>query len=150
MTRVLFFPTVALSILAFVACGSDTGGEGGSGSGAGGSGAGQGYVKCGDLTCNPGQHCFNIICESGCQSNDNCAANQTCEDIDDFSHVGTCKNGSTPPTKDCDAFCAKAAACGQTITPAQCQQACAAFSAECVTCVNDSNCGVGCDAVCGL
>ncbi len=56
----------------------------------------RGYVTCGSVTCNPGQHCDNLFCQAGCQSNDNCAADQTCTDISQVSHVGTCQNVSSP------------------------------------------------------
>lgn len=56
----------------------------------------RGYVTCGSLTCSPGQHCDSLFCQAGCMSNDNCAADQTCTDISDITHVGTCQNVSTP------------------------------------------------------
>lgn len=109
----------------------------------------QGFTTCGELTCQPGQHCLNLICQAGCQSNVNCADDQTCEDIDDNSHVGTCRSGEkAPPEKDCATFCAKAEACNAPNLD-QCPQICEAASSECVACMNDSNCGAGCESVCG-
>jgi hypothetical protein len=144
-------------VLGLVACGSDSdddgGGSGGSGSGgsgsggSSGSGGGDGSTTCGVQNCAAGQHCQTLVCVNGCLTDDNCASNQTCADIDDMTHIGTCRNQAA--AKDCDAFCEKSEACGDPDT-AQCQQQCEGFSAECVSCVNDSNCGQGCEAACML
>lgn len=126
------------------ACGSDD-----SGDDDGGNEAQAGFTECGDLTCQPGQHCSNLLCLDGCLSNVNCAADQTCTDIDSASKLGTCQNDEGPgPGKDCDTFCEKSGACNGP-TGEQCQQVCDAASSECVACVNDSNCGQGCESVCG-
>jgi hypothetical protein len=108
--------------------------------------------SCGLQNCETGQHCYNMVCLDGCLSDNNCGSNQTCQDIDTDSHVGTCRTKPTTTNKDCTSFCAKAQACfleGNDINPGNCMQACTAASKACVSCVNDSNCGQGCDDACG-
>jgi hypothetical protein len=144
-------------VFGLAACGSDadddggsggTSGSGGSGSGAsGGTGGGDGTTTCGVQNCTVGQHCQNLVCVNGCLTDDHCGSNQTCAEIDDVTHIGTCRNMTA--AKDCEAFCEKSEACGDP-NVAQCQQQCDGFSADCVACVNDSNCGEGCDAICML
>jgi hypothetical protein len=166
-----FNPKVWLScpVLALaVACGSDagdcggtggascggqsSGGSGGTGGIAGTSGApatgGAGARTCGESTCEAGQHCFNGICVNGCLTDDDCNTNQSCQDIDTVTSIGACKDKPVVPTKDCQAFCSKALAC-QDPDAALCTQRCAGESAECVACVVSSNCGIGCDSLCG-
>jgi hypothetical protein len=77
----------------------------------------------------------------------NCGAKQTCANIDDVTHVGSCKN--LTPAKDCDTFCMKAQACAAPDAD-RCQEECTGLSVDCVTCVNKSTCGQGCDDVCML
>lgn len=148
---------VLTGIMVLAACGddgddgNDEGGDGDSSGGGGGKGEG-GTTTCGLQTCESGQYCSNMICLDGCLSDKNCASNQTCEDMNEDTHVGTCRNKPQQATKDCDAFCDKAEACfleGNDVNAANCMQACKAASAACVSCVNDSNCGQGCDDVCG-
>jgi hypothetical protein len=146
---------VLLLALCLTGCGDDgsdpgdSGGGSGSGGASGSGAAGAGDTPCGVSRCEAGQHCNNGLCVDGCLSDSNCASNQRCEDIDDLSHIGTCRNVATAPAKDCQTFCAKAAACMDP-EAALCEQKCAGLSSECVACVNDSNCGAGCDAVCAL
>ena len=130
-------------------CGSDAGsGPPGAGSHDDGS-TKAGFTKCGAVECQPGQFCYNILCQTGCQSNVNCAADQTCSDIDGTTHVGTCQNTAPPPpTKDCAAFCEKSKVCNVPNIEI-CPQLCEAASSECVACVIDSNCGQGCESLCG-
>jgi len=133
------------------ACGSDDAADGGDDDDGGKGGLDTGFTECGEFTCQPGQHCDNFVCLDGCLSNVNCAADQSCAEIDSASKLGTCQNepGSSSgpgPDKDCAAFCDKATACG---APEQCQQICDAASSECVSCVIDSNCGQGCESLCG-
>lgn len=148
--------------LSFAACSSNSdsdddsagsGAQGGSGatggSGTGGSGATGSDATCGVSHCETGQHCNNGVCVDGCLSDANCATNQSCADIDADTHIGTCRNDAMTPPKDCQAFCDKAVACGDP-EAAMCDQKCAGLSSECVACVNDSNCGAGCDGVCAL
>jgi hypothetical protein len=144
------------------ACGSDGGGEtgaGGSGNNSGGtsnagtsnnsSGGGDGTTSCGVTTCQAGQYCNNGVCVNGCLTDANCGPNQSCQDIDDVTSQGTCRNTTNTPAKDCNAFCAKAVACNAPEAD-QCMQVCEAISAECAACVIDSNCGTGCDAECAF
>jgi hypothetical protein len=129
---------------------SGAGGAGGAGGMAGASGAGGGgQTLCGIQTCEAGQHCNNGVCVNGCLTAANCLQGQTCEDIDSLSQIGTCRAAAVAPMKDCQAFCDKALACMDPDV-ALCEQQCTGLSAECVSCVIDSNCGVGCDAVCEL
>lgn len=157
-----FFGMIA--IVAAVGCGGEggtSGTSGGSGSGNGsgngsGSGSGsassggssghKGETQCGGVTCQPGQYCDNIACLNGCLSGNNCGENQSCKDIDPMTHVGTCQDD--PAAKDCDTYCQKSMACGGPIG-ILCQMECDASSTACVSCVNDSNCGQGCEGVCG-
>jgi hypothetical protein len=99
--------------------------------------------------CEAGQHCNNGLCVNGCLTAANCLASQTCEDVDSFTNIGTCRDAPVAPTKDCEAFCAKAMACFDPEVVI-CDQKCAALSAACVGCVNDSNCGAGCDELCEM
>jgi hypothetical protein len=90
LRRLIVLAAAPVALLAglWAACGGD-----------GGSGPGdpkRGYVACGSVTCNPGQHCDNLLCIAGCQSNDNCASDQTCTSIDTTTHIGTCQNQSAP------------------------------------------------------
>lgn len=131
----------------------DGSGDGdGDGSGDGDGDGDRGSTTCGISTCESGQHCNNGLCVNGCLTAENCSSDQTCEDIDDFSKIGTCKSAPTQPDpveKDCTAFCAKMEACREPEAE-YCQDACTALSSACVTCYNDSNCGDGCEAVCDL
>lgn len=91
--------------LAVPACGGDSGDSR------------QGFTQCGTFTCQPGQSCQNFACIPGCQSNVNCASDQTCEDIDSGSHIGTCQNKSNPMTMPmtdsvCKTTCDKLVSCG--------------------------------------
>jgi hypothetical protein len=116
--------------------GSAAGGTGGSSSGATGGTTGDGPGLCGASQCPAGQYCVaNTTCTPGCTSDGDCAPNQDCEDIDDVTHVGTCKDVAV---KDCDAFMTKCNACsgGDLCT----QQSCDALSTECVNCVAKANC----------
>lgn len=139
----------ALLVFGVSGCGSD-GSSGGGGAG-GSSGAQGGHPStdstCGASHCDVGQHCFNGVCIDGCLTDANCAATQRCEDVNADTKIGTCKAAPVAPAKDCDAFCRKAQAC-QDPEAALCMQKCEGYSAECVACVNDSNCGDGCDGVC--
>jgi hypothetical protein len=77
----------------------------------------RGKTSCGIATCNAGQYCLNLACIPGCQSNENCASDQTCEDIGAGTHVGTCQNKSNPPTMmttdpTCKTTCDKLVQCG--------------------------------------
>ena len=131
--------------------GSSSTGSGGSAPTAGSTGSGggsTGVTTCGSFNCEAGQHCNNAVCVNGCLTDANCGPNQSCQDIDTISAIGTCKNNPTAPTKDCDALCQKAAACGDT--SGDCMQLCTAASAACVACLNDSNCGEGCEETCDL
>jgi hypothetical protein len=147
--------------LATVACGGDGGdGDGDDGAGgtssSGGSGSGNtgntgnvGNTTCGASNCEAGQHCNNGVCVNGCLTDANCGSNQSCQDIDDVTSTGTCRNNPTAPMKDCDALCQKAQACNDP-NAADCYQLCDAASAECVACLIDSNCGEGCDDACAF
>ncbi|HPH28256.1 MAG TPA: hypothetical protein PLA87_15520 [Pseudomonadota bacterium] len=77
----------------------------------------RGKTSCGITTCNAGQYCLNLACIPGCQSNENCALDQTCEDIGAGTHVGTCQNKNNPPTMmttdpTCKTTCDKLVQCG--------------------------------------
>lgn len=153
------FAIAFLGVLSLAAsgCGSDSGDGSGGGSGGGtgnnsggtnsSGGGGNGTSQCGDQTCQAGQYCFNGICVNGCLTSANCLPTQTCEDIDEFSGEGTCKDKPATPTKDCDAFCEKAVVC-QAPEADMCMQICAAISTQCANCVIDSNCSAGCDDEC--
>lgn len=130
---------------------ASTGGSAASNGGSGNPTAGSSNANaCGIQNCNAGQYCANGICMNGCLTDTNCGSGQTCRDIEAETKVGTCRNQDPePPAKDCDAFCDKALAC-QDPEWVQCMQICTGLSAACVACVNDSNCGAGCDSVCEL
>lgn len=113
----------------------------------------RGYVTCGSVTCNPGQHCDNLFCQAGCQSNDNCAADQTCSDISGVSHIGTCQNISSPDMaspKDsltrCKDSCLALVACNllSVNEGSGCQSDCASLGdsqrVSFVTCVDSWSC----------
>jgi hypothetical protein len=121
--------------------------NGGAASTNGGAASTNGVTACGISNCSAGQYCNNGLCLNGCLTKANCGTDQGCEDIDSDSKVGTCKNKVTTPAKDCNAFCDKSFAC---MDPdfVQCMQVCTAASAACIACINDSNCGAGCDDVC--
>lgn len=133
--------------------GGTSAGSGGGGPGSGGTSAGNeggGQSACGLFQCEAGQHCSNGACVNGCLTDGNCAAKQRCEDIDTTINVGTCRNVTQTPAKDCDAFCAKAVACNAPDADS-CQQICAALSSACVVCASDANCSSSdCDEVCDL
>jgi hypothetical protein len=130
--------------------GGASGMAGASGAGAGGAGGGGGGESmCGISTCEAGQHCNNGICVNGCLTTANCLQSQTCEDIEPLAQIGTCRDKPVAPTKDCEAFCDKALACMDPDV-AMCAQLCAGLSAACVSCVINSNCGMGCDEPCEL
>jgi hypothetical protein len=163
------FVTLLAPLCLLPACGSDDGdSKEGGGSNAGGSASSGGSATtsggsgnptagtssstntCGLQSCSAGQYCANGICMNGCLTDTNCGSGQTCRDIDAETKVGTCRNQDPePPAKDCNAFCDKALAC-QDPEWVQCMQVCTGLSAACVACVNDSNCGAGCDSVCEL
>lgn len=124
----------------------------------------QGFTDCTPMgfennptTCQPGQYCEDsnlAICEPGCLSNVNCAADQTC-DIPSGQSVGACANdGPSGPTLD--AFCMKLLTCDPTGTMEQCQTVYNATNAGCHQCIVDENCGDindfegACDDACGL
>ncbi len=157
---VCFLGFVSITLAACSGAGADDGSDGSSSSGAATSSAGTssagtssssggstGTTTCGAQQCEAGQHCENLLCVNGCLTDSNCASNQTCQDINADTSIGTCKNNATTPTKDCNALCEKAQAC-QDPNAAQCMQLCTAASAECVQCLINSNCGEGCDGVC--
>jgi hypothetical protein len=112
--------------------GRSSGSSTSSGSGSGGGGQ-QGFVACGMATCQPGQHCDDELasyCDDGCQSNLNCAADQTCENISEVTKVGTCTNETSPDDQlaRCQDACSQMASCG-LLTAAdggECQASCAA------------------------
>lgn len=168
LVRCLGLSAAVALALTLSACGSDDSGNeksgssgsssGGSGSSSGGSGTSTGgsasssagtvgKTSCGLSTCEAGQYCDNGLCLNGCLTDANCGANQSCTDIDADTKVGTCKNQVVAPAKDCDAFCRKSLAC---MDPdfVMCMQVCEGSSGACVACVNDSNCGEGCETVC--
>jgi hypothetical protein len=154
--KLLSLMAAVIVLLPVCACGSDDSDDGGKQQGAGGSmasggstGSGgepqAGFTNCGEQQCQPGQSCFNFVCVSGCASSVNCLANQTCENVDDVSHVGTCTDGA--PAKDCDAFISKCQACGggEECSPVACE----GYSAECVECLISSNCDDSLNCPCG-
>lgn len=63
----------------------------------------KGFTKCGDITCQPNQHCNpNVeLCNTGCLSNLNCTDDQVCTKRKG-SNSGECTNKSTPPPKPKD------------------------------------------------
>jgi hypothetical protein len=91
-------------------------------------------ASCGDVTCPAGQYCADIalsVCEAGCQSDQNCAEGQTCQDIDDFWHVGTCRSPNDPPPDQlarCQEACTVLVQCGLItgMEGASCQADCQA------------------------
>jgi hypothetical protein len=131
---------------------SSSGGSSSGGSSSGGSSGTTtrtGETTCGSLKCTANQHCDNLICETGCASDNNCAANQTCvkPSGEDF---GTCQNTTTPTTKDCAGYQEKCTTCGETA--ANCEASCKVITTECVECVkNTSGCTLdSCKSVCGV
>jgi hypothetical protein len=139
------------------ACGGSESTDGAGGGGSSGnntstsSGGSNGTTPCGAVDGSPkqciaGQYCKDetlSICDNGCLSNSNCASDQQCMK-DSGANVGSCQGTAT---KDCATFITKCQACqgGSSCTQAFCDAA----SAECITCVNNSNCGQGCDSACG-
>jgi hypothetical protein len=74
----------------------------------------RGYVSCNGQTCNPGQHCDNGYCGSGCQSDDNCLETSACQNISDVTKVGTCAAKTVtppPPAGRCAGLFANLATC---------------------------------------
>jgi hypothetical protein len=117
------------------ACGEADDGEDGEGGDGTTGELEQGFVACGDTECQPGQFCKDAslsYCELGCQSNNNCAADQSCEEISDVTHVGTCMQaaGPTDQLARCKDACSQMVSC-QLLTAAegsQCQSECAGAS----------------------
>ncbi len=92
----------------------------------------QGFVRCGEVTCQPGQFCKDEsqdYCELGCQSNINCAADQSCEEISDVTHVGTCMQAAAQEDQlaRCKDACSQMVSCGLLAAAegSDCQAACA-------------------------
>ena len=159
--------SLALLGLAFTpACGSDdvadsasAGDTDGAGDGDGDSG-GEGVTACGmfgnePVSCQPGQYCADSvlsICENGCLSNDNCAADQTCEKPPN-EDVGTCQNNAAGGPTEAE-LCEKLLTCDMSGTMEQCSLFYTATNQACHQCIIDGNCGDinggSCDAACGL
>jgi hypothetical protein len=89
-----------------------------SGNSSGNTGTKRGYVTCGsDLTCNPGQHCDNVFCLGGCQSDDNCLVGTSCQNINGVTKTGTCTetavmDSGSPAGSICDGVFTQLATCG--------------------------------------
>lgn len=61
----------------------------------------RGTTSCGVQTCHAGQYCLNLACVPGCQSNENCASDQTCEGLSGSNPIGNCANkGTVEPDAD--------------------------------------------------
>ena len=91
---------------------------------------------------------MNLICETGCGSDNNCAENQSCvKDSDE--DVGSCQTATTAETKDCALYQEKCTTCGET--EAACEASCKVITAECIDCVlSTSGCKLEeCQAKCG-
>jgi hypothetical protein len=139
---------ICLLIAGATGCGGDDSGDGpGPGSSSGGSSSTTGgsertgVTECGIQQCSAGQHCDNLICQNGCLSDDNCAANQTCAK-EGGENIGSCQNTTTTaPGKDCDAFVTLCSNCGES--PGNCQSICDYESNACIECVLNTG---GCDA----
>lgn len=56
----------------------------------------RGSTSCGVQTCQAGQFCLNLACVPGCQSNANCASDQTCEGLSGSNPIGACQNKEAP------------------------------------------------------
>jgi hypothetical protein len=106
-----------------------------------------GITECGGQNCQAGQYCINLHCETGCGSDNNCAANQSCVK-DSGEDVGSCQNASTPETKDCAGYQEKCTTCGETA--ANCEASCKVITSECIDCVkNTSGCQLDeCKPIC--
>lgn len=117
--RSLLIPSLFVAL--FLACGP-------AGGGGGGGGQNPGFTACGNLggspkQCQPGQYCkdeIGSICDNGCLSNGNCAADQECA-IPAGESVGACQNkgasspdggGQSAELARCLAACEKGASCG--------------------------------------
>lgn len=128
---------------------SSSGGSSSGGSSSGGTTSERtGVTECAGQNCQAGQYCINLHCETGCGSDNNCAANQTCVK-ESGEDVGSCQNTSTPtPTKDCDGWQEKCVACGETA--ANCTAACKVITSECIECVkSESGCNQdACKSLC--
>ena len=125
---------------------SGRGGSAGSSAMSGGTGAtaGTGQDLCGTASCPPGQFCVNgVACTPGCLTDGDCAEGQDCEDIDDVTHIGTCRDR---PVKDCPGYLTKCEACGggELCT----QQVCDGLSDDCVNCVAEASCNDSGDCPC--
>lgn len=139
---------LVLSIAAAIcgACASNS--TGGTSSGSSGPASGRtGVTTCGAQSCQAGQYCLNLACVPGCGSDDNCAANQTCQK-NSGQNVGSCQAAATPaPAKDCPAFIKKCTTCGDSAS--NCTAACEVVTAECISCVMEtSGCSDSCKALC--
>ena len=159
------------SALLFVACGGTDRAPGSRGGGGGGGGGDQqpqmqqGYTTCGSLTCQPGQHCDNFVCDTGCLSDANCLGNQRCDTANpDFAGISQCVNKEVempPPMMmssaldDCKAACDHFQTCGMAAGDvARCRADCAGLTADqqtavgnckSVSCVRATSClGVDC------
>ena len=138
-------------------------GDSDSDSDSGGDTGADGSTPCGmfgnePVTCAAGQYCADSVltlCENGCLTNDNCAADQTCikEDGDD---VGSCQNNDPdPPDGPTEAeFCEKLLVCDMSGTMEQCSLVYTGTNVDCHQCIVDGNCGDiidgTCDAACGF
>lgn len=66
----------------------------GEGEGEGDGEEQQGFTDCSGVTCQPGQYCWAPgVCENGCLSDVNCAADQDCaEEGSGFDGAGVCRD----------------------------------------------------------
>ncbi|MCA9636291.1 MAG: hypothetical protein KC420_09730 [Myxococcales bacterium] len=131
------------------------------GSTAGSTGdLGEGVTDCTppglpQVVCQAGQYCADSVladCQNGCLSNDNCAADQTCEKAAG-EDVGSCQNmGGAGPTEA--EFCEKLLVCDPAGTMEQCSMVYKGTNETCHQCIVDGNCGDinngSCDAQCGI
>lgn len=107
-----------------------------------------GETACGQVTCQAGQYCDNMICANGCLANTNCGDDQTCVK-EGSNNVGACKNTTNTATgPTLEQFCAKADACSSGWSAAQCKQVYDGTNEACHTCVVNANCGGDCNADC--
>jgi hypothetical protein len=154
----MFVVSLGLCAAATPSCGEEGDGKGGAGNG---DDTKQGYTECNGSTCQPGQYCWGSgICENGCLSSENCAADQQCNDEGEgWDGAGVCVDGDGPAGEgegeegegegpdesDCDGYADHAQSCGLRASEAEairqfCDQLTAAEQEAMVACDAAESC----------
>ncbi len=151
----LFLASLGLACSSSGTTGSSSGASGTTSSSSGGT---SGVTSCGTFgnsakSCQAGQYCKDetlSICENGCLSNNNCAADQTCDKTSGAT-VGNCVNKAPTTTTTCADLCKKGKACEPTLDVARCEGACTGLAEACKACLVSKACSApssACDAEC--